>query len=83
MPARRRDQQMVAAMLSVIEETMKDQAVTQDRMGDAIGLTQGQVSKMLRGRRNVSTLELLAMCDALDVPLSVVAQRAAALVDLS
>jgi transcriptional regulator with XRE-family HTH domain len=63
-------------LLGEIRAEMARQSMTATRLADLSGIRQPTLSRKLSGDRQVTLPELLALCDALGVPLSVMFARA-------
>ncbi len=51
-----------------IRDVRKQVGLTQTELADAVGITQGQIARLERGDRNLSTDLLLRIADALQRP---------------
>lgn len=54
------------------------QGMTQTALAERTGLSQSQLSKQMRGLREINVDELAIICDALDIPVETIVALAAA-----
>ncbi|GAB3884397.1 hypothetical protein GCM10028802_33280 [Terrabacter terrigena] len=62
--------------MHVIEEERRARGIGQAQLAEAVGVSQSQVSRILAGKRPATLNELLALCEAVGLPLSETARRA-------
>lgn len=64
------------ALVAEVRAEMGRRGVTATTLAAASGISQPALSRKLRGSRDFSLAEILRVCDALDVRLADLAQRA-------
>jgi transcriptional regulator with XRE-family HTH domain len=62
-------------LLDLLRELRKQKGLTQDQMAKAIGAKQAFVSKYETGERRLDFLDLVAICEVLNVPIVKFAER--------
>lgn len=66
---------------NAIRRTYKSKGLTQAYIGDALGITQGEVSQMVTGKRLPSIDQMLSIEAALDVPAGYLMREAGIITD--
>ena len=62
-------------VMEAIEKARRDQGISQESLGAAIGVSQSQVSRILKGLRPASFTEVMRLCAAVGLdPAVVIAQ---------
>lgn len=64
------------AIAAVLDAALERQGMTQTELGDAVGISQPQVSKILSGLKPMTMSEMLNMCKALGLVASEVLEQA-------
>jgi transcriptional regulator with XRE-family HTH domain len=62
-------------LLNLLRELRKQEGLTQDQMARAIGAKQAFVSKYETGERRLDFLDLVAVCEVLDMSIVKFAER--------
>lgn len=62
-------------LLDLLRELRRQKGLTQDQMAKAIGAKQAFVSKYETGERRLDFLDLVAICEALNIPIVKFAER--------
>ena len=69
---RQRDRKVFLRLLRRVRIEAK---LTQTQLAKILGVTQARVSKFEQGERRIDMLELKAVCDAIELPLTEFARR--------
>lgn len=64
------------AIAAVLDAALERQGMTQTELGTAVGISQPQVSRILKGSRPMTMSEMLNMCKALGLVASEVLEQA-------
>ena len=70
-----RKQRERAILLDLLRELRTQKGLSQDQMAKAIGTKQAFVSKYETGERRLDFLDLVAICEVLNVPIVKFAER--------
>lgn len=61
---------------AVLDEARRSQKISQEKLGQAIGVSQSQMSSFLRAEKTLDVDQLQALCDALGLALRAVVNQA-------